>query len=32
MRLDRVDTPILLQSITGPFGEWEVYAGLQWLK
>ena len=32
MRLDRVDTPILLQSISAPLGEWEVYAGLQWLK
>lgn len=32
MRLDRVHTPILLQSISAPLGEWEVYAGLQWLK
>jgi hypothetical protein len=32
LRLDKVRTPILLQSITGPLVEWEVYAGLQWLK
>ena len=32
MRLDKIHTPMLLQSITGPLGEWEVYAGLQWLK
>jgi hypothetical protein len=32
MRLDKIHTPILLQSITAPLGEWEIYAGLQWLK
>jgi hypothetical protein len=32
MRLDKIHTPILLQSISAPLGEWEVYAGLQWLK
>jgi hypothetical protein len=32
MRLDKIRTPILLQSILAPLGEWEVYAGLHWLK
>ena len=32
MLLDRVHTPLLMQSISGPLGEWEIYAGLQWLK
>lgn len=31
-RLDRVHTPMLLQSISGPLGEWELLAGLRWLK
>jgi len=30
-RLDRIQAPVLLQSINGPLGEWEVYAGLKWL-
>jgi dipeptidyl aminopeptidase/acylaminoacyl peptidase len=32
MRLDKINTPLLLQSITSPFREWEIYRGLQWLK
>ena len=32
MRLDKIRSPLLLQSITGPIGEWEIYAGLRWLK
>ena len=32
MRLDKIHTPLLMQSITAPLGEWEIYAGLQWLK
>jgi len=32
MRLDKVHTPVLLQSIGGPLNEWEIYAGLRWLK
>ena len=32
MRLDKVHASVLLQSISGPIGEWEVYAGLRWLK
>jgi hypothetical protein len=31
-RLDKVHTPLLMQSIMAPLGEWGIYAGLQWLK
>jgi hypothetical protein len=31
-RLDKVDAPLLLQAISAPLGEWEVFAGLKWLK
>jgi hypothetical protein len=30
--LNKIDTPLLLQAITAPLGEWEIYVGLQWLK
>jgi dipeptidyl aminopeptidase/acylaminoacyl peptidase len=30
--LDKVRAPLLLQAISAPLGEWEVFAGLQWLK
>lgn len=30
--LDKVDAPLLLQSIQGPLGEFEVYSGLRWLN
>jgi len=32
LRLDDVKAPLLLQSITFPLGEWEIYSGLRWLK
>ena len=32
MRLDKINAPLLMQSITGPLGEWEIYTGLRWLK
>lgn len=32
MRLDKIHTALLMQSILAPLGEWEIYAGLQWLK
>jgi hypothetical protein len=35
MRLDKIHAPLLLQAITAPLGEWEIweiYAGLQWMK
>jgi len=32
MRLDKIRAPLLLQAITAPLGEWEIYAGLQWMK
>jgi len=31
-RLDRVQAPLLLQAISGPLGEWEIFAGLKWLS
>lgn len=31
-RLNRLRTPMLLQSISGPLGEWELLAGLRWLR
>jgi hypothetical protein len=30
--LDKIETPVLLQAITAPLGEWEILAGLRWLK
>jgi dipeptidyl aminopeptidase/acylaminoacyl peptidase len=30
--LDKVAAPVLLQAILSPLGEWEIYAGLRWLK
>jgi dipeptidyl aminopeptidase/acylaminoacyl peptidase len=30
--LDKVNSPVLLQSISAPLGEWEIYSGLRWLK
>jgi dipeptidyl aminopeptidase/acylaminoacyl peptidase len=30
--LDKITAPLLLQSILGPLGEWEIYSGLRWLK
>jgi dipeptidyl aminopeptidase/acylaminoacyl peptidase len=30
--LDKVAAPVLLQAILSPLGEWEIYAGLKWLK
>ena len=32
MRLDKMHAPLLLQAISGPIAEWEIYAGLRWLK
>ena len=32
MLLDKIHVPILLQSISAPIGEYEIYAGLGWLK
>ena len=32
MRLDKINAPMLLQSISDPIGEYEIYSGLQWLK
>lgn len=32
LRLDKIHTPLLMQSISAPLGEWELYAGLQWLR
>ena len=32
MRLDKINAPLLMQSITGPLGEREIYTGLRWLK
>jgi dienelactone hydrolase len=31
-RLDKIEAPLLLQAITAPIGEWEILAGLRWLK
>lgn len=31
-RLDKVKAPLLLQAISAPIGEWEILAGLRWLK
>lgn len=31
-RLDKIEAPLLLQAISGPLGEWEILAGLRWLK
>jgi len=31
-RLDRIEAPLLLQAISSPQGEWEILAGLRWLK
>lgn len=30
--LDKVQAPVLLQSISAPLGEWEILAGLRWLN
>ena len=30
--LDKIIAPLLLQSISAPFSEWEIYSGLRWLK
>lgn len=30
--LDKVQAPLLLQAIMAPLGEWEILAGLRWLK
>jgi dipeptidyl aminopeptidase/acylaminoacyl peptidase len=30
--LDRIEAPVLLQAITSPIGEWEIFAGLKWLN
>lgn len=30
--LDKIQAPLLLQAITAPLGEWEILAGLRWLK
>jgi dipeptidyl aminopeptidase/acylaminoacyl peptidase len=30
--LDKVVAPVLLQASTSPLVEWEIYAGLKWLK
>jgi dipeptidyl aminopeptidase/acylaminoacyl peptidase len=32
MLLDKIHAPILLQSISAPIGEYEIFAGLGWLK
>lgn len=31
-RLDKVEAPLLLQAISSPLGEWEIFIGLRWLK
>lgn len=31
-RLDKVEAPLLLQAISAPLPEWEIFAGLKWLK
>ena len=31
-RLDKIEAPLLLQAISAPIGEWEILAGLRWLK
>ena len=31
-RLDKVQAPVLLQTISAPLVEWEILAGLRWLK
>lgn len=31
-RLDKVKAPLLLQAISAPLGEWEIFTGLRWLK
>jgi len=31
-RLDKIEAPLLLQSILEPLGEWEIFSGLRWLK
>jgi len=30
--LDKIEAPVLLQAILAPVGEWEIFAGLKWLK
>ncbi len=30
--LDKITAPLLLQSISAPLGEWEIYSGLRWLR
>jgi dipeptidyl aminopeptidase/acylaminoacyl peptidase len=30
--LDKIEAPVLLQAITSPIGEWEIFAGLKWLN
>src|SRR6185437_1995612 len=30
--LDKIEAPLLLQTITAPLGEWEIFAGLRWLN
>jgi hypothetical protein len=30
--LDKIGAPVLLQAISSPLGEWEIYAGLKWLE
>jgi len=30
--LDKVKSPLLLQAITAPLSEWEIYGGLNWLR
>ena len=30
--LDKIEAPVLLQAITFPVGEWEIFAGLKWLN
>jgi dipeptidyl aminopeptidase/acylaminoacyl peptidase len=31
-RLDKITAPLLLQTISAPLAEWELFAGLRWLK
>jgi len=30
--LDKIGAPVMLQAISEPLGEWEIYSGLKWLK
>ena len=32
MLLDKIHAPVLLQSVSDPIGEYEIYAGLKWLN